>query len=365
MKFKYICTVIVSAAMLVVQCSPSQTATGPGNGSETIATIHGTVFLPGGEPADSACVVLLRSSYNPLVDKKPSGDSVIFADSNGRYVLTVVLDTAKVYNLEISSLKGLLRLAHSKISGKDTGLTFLNDTLGPPGAVTVTLPADLPAGMLFMPGSTRSIIINQEDRERGHILLDSVPAGTIAPVVFASTADPNSTQLLNDTVTVVSGSTIVCRDLMIYSDSQSIVTDSTVWVNCCSFGQDSVNPAFEGKRSYRFDYSIVNYFAGAGMNLDNWGRLPVWDFSNCSSIRFAYRGLEAGHSMNILLRDADSVKVNVTVGWGPSDTFTTVDVPMSGFSKIDLQRIFEINFGVSGPYEGTGTVWIDDVEVIH
>lgn len=365
MKLIYLLSIIVSAAALLVQCSSLQTANGPGNGSETIAKIHGKVFLPDGKPADSAQVVLLRSNYDPLVDKKPSGDSVTYSDAHGRYELPVKLDLSKVYNLEISSLKERLSLAHSKISGKDTCLSFLNDTLAPPGAVTITLPAGQTSGTLYMSGSTRSITINQEDFKRGFTILDSIPAGTVAPVVFAFAADHNSTQVLNDTVTVVSKSTIVCRNLIIYSDSQSIITDSTVWVNCCSFKQDSVNPAFEGKWSYRFDYSIVDYFAGAGMNLDNWGRLPVWDLSHCRSIRFAFRGLEAGHSMNILLRDADSAKVIVTVGWGPSDTFTVVDVPMSRFSDVNLQKIFEINFGVSGPYEGTGTVWIDDVEVIR
>lgn len=365
MKQRPLFNIVVAAAALFVQCSSLQTANGPGNGSETIAKIEGTVFLPGGKPADSARVVLLRLNYNPLVDKMPSGDSVTYCDSQGRYELPVILDTGKVYNLEISSLKEQLSLVHSKISGKDTILNFLNDTLAPSGAVTITLPAGLTSGTLFMPGSSRSITVNQEDFKRGYTLLDSIPAGTVAPVIFASAEDKNLTQILNDTVTVGSKSTIVCRNLMVYSDSQSIVTDTTVWVNCCSFKQDSVNPAHEGKWSYRFDYSIADYFAGAGMNLDNWGREPMWDLSLCRSIRFAFRGLATGHAMNILLRDADSAKVNLIVGWGPSDTFTVVDVPMSNFASVNLKKVFEINFGVSGPYEGTGTVWIDDVEVIR
>jgi hypothetical protein len=356
--------ILIPAAALFAYCTSLQTANGPGNGSETIAKIHGTAFLPGGKPADSAQVVLLRSSYNPLADKQPSGDSVTYCDSHGRYELPVALDSSAIYNLEISSAAVQLSLTHSQISGKDTNLSFLNDTLAPTGAVTITLPAGLTSGALFMPGSTRSVDISQKDVSRGYAIFDSIPAGTSAPVVFTPAADKNSTQILHDTVTVVSKSTTVCRNLIIYSDSQSIITDSTVWVNCCSFKQDSADPAFEGKWSYRFDYSIADYFAGAGMNLDNWGRSPMWDFSHCRSVRFAYRGLAAGHSMNILLRDADSTKASVTVGWGPADTFTVVEVPLTSFSNVNLQKIFEINFGVSGPYTGTGTVWIDDVEVM-
>jgi len=357
--------VIAAAAVFIVSCSPLQPVSELGNGSETIARVHGTAFLPGGAPAESARVVLLRSGYNPLTDRKPSGDSATYSDSHGRYALPVTLDSGATYNLEIRSAEERLSLTHSQISGKSSTLSFLNDTLAPPGAVTITLPAGLPSGALFMPGSTRSVAISQEDLIRGYALFDSIPAGTAAPVVFAPASSQDPTQILQSAVTVVSKATTVCRNLVIYSDAQSIITDTTVWVNCCSFKQDSVNPAFEGKWSYRFDYSIVNYFAGAGMNLDDWGRLPMWDFSRCRSVRFAYRGLSAGETMNIMLRDADSAKAIVTVGWGPSDTFTVADVPMNSFSNVNLQKIIEITFGVSGQYSGTGTVWIDDVEVIY
>lgn len=357
--------VIIPVTSLLVCCSSLHTANGPGNGSETIAKIHGTVFLPGGVPADSARVELLRSSFNPLADKQPSGDSVTWCDSHGHYELPVVLDSSTTYNLEICSLTKRLSLTHSNISGKDTSLSFLNDTLTPPGAVTITLPANLSPGKLFMPGTTVTIAINQDDCYRGYAIFDSIPAGTSAPVVFAPTTDQQATKILQEAITITSRSTTVCRNLVVYSDSQSIITDTTIWVNCCSFKQDSTSPAYEGKWSYRFDYSIVNYYAGAGMNLDNWGRLPMWDLSSCHSIRFAFRGLSTGHSMNIMLRDADSAKTNVTVGWGPSDTFTVVEVPVTDFTNINLHKIFEINFGVSGPYTGDGTVWIDDVEIIR
>jgi hypothetical protein len=357
--------VIVTGTVLFACCTSLHTANGPGNGSETIAKIHGTVFLPGGVPADSARVILLRSNFNPLTDKEPSGDSVTFCDSQGHYELPVVLDSSTTYNLEIRSISKQHILTHSNISGHDTSLSFLNDTLTPPGAVTITLPTNLTPGKLFMPGSTVSTTVNQEDCNRGYAIFDSIPAGTAAPVIFAPASDQHSTQILQEPVTITSRSTTVCRNLTVYSDSQSIIVDSTVWVNCCSFRQDSTSPAYEGKWSYRFDYSIVEYYAGAGMNLDNWGRQPMWDLSNCHSIRFAFRGLATGHSMNIMLRDADSVKVNVTAGWGSSDTFTVVEVPLSYFEGINLHKIFEINFGVSGPYTGEGTVWIDDVEVIR
>ena len=356
---------IAAAAAFIASCSPLQPVSERGNGSETIAKIHGAVFLPGGAPAESARVVLLRSGYNPLADRPPSGDSVTYSDPHGRYALPVTLDSNATYNLEIRSTEERLSLAHSQISGKSSTLSFLNDTLTPPGAVTITLPAGLPSGALFMPGSTRSVTISQEDRVRGYALFDSIPAGTTAPVIFAPAGSQDSARILQSAVTVVSQATTVCRNLVIYSDTQSIVTDTTVWVNCCSFKQDSVDPAFEGKWSYRFDYSIVNYYAGAGMNLDNWGRSPMWDFSGCRSVRFAFRGLATGHSINIMLRDADSAKATVTVGWGPSDTFTVVEVPLNNFTNVNLRKIFEITFGVSGPYSGTGTVWIDDVEVIY
>lgn len=95
--------------------------------------------------------------------------------------------------------------------------------------------------------------------------------------------------------------------------------------------------------------------------------MPAWDLSNCSAINFAYRGLTDGYAFNILLRDIDSNKVSVTVG-GPSTEFTRVEVPLTSFkntgsANIDLRKIFEINFGVSGRDTGSGTVWIDDVEV--
>lgn len=358
---------LIGLAALLTTCAVDPIAVDdPGNGSETIARVRGTLYLPGGMRADSARIALFRAEHNPATDMPPSGNWITFSDSLGNYSLNVKIAGSGKYTLELKSPKTGLSLAHSRLVFGDSALSFVNDTLSPPGAVMVRLPSGTQTGTLYIPGSSRFYTAGPSDSARGYAVLDSIPAGTVAPVLFAPTGAENRPKTLQDSVHVASGVVIACRDVVVYSDSSSVITDTTVWVNCCSFTQDSSSGAYEGTRAFRFDYKIANWFAGAGMNLNDWGRLPAWDFSHCRAISFAYRGMSDGHTFNLVVRDADpdSTKELITVG-GSSAEFTRIEVPLTRFSNINWHKVFEIGFGISGVFVDSGTVWIDDVRVLY
>ena len=129
------------------------------------------------------------------------------------------------------------------------------------------------------------------------------------------------------------------------------------------FVEDSLSPAYEGNKSYRFDYvpDTSNGYAGAGFNLDTWWNGATYDLSRSKKIHVAYKGLAANHGLYIQLRDYNAVSNNVYLG-GPSDTFVSNSLPLSAFTGVNLSQIREIIFRVSKVDTG-GTVWIDDVEV--
>ena len=153
-------------------------------------------------------------------------------------------------------------------------------------------------------------------------------------------------------------------NLVIYKDKQSLVTGTWVNTPASLFVEDSLSPAYDGSKSYRFDYvpDTVYSYAGAGFNLDTWWNGATYDLSRSTKIHAAYKGLAANHGLYIQLRDYNAVSNNVYLG-GPSDTFVSGSLPLSAFTGVNLSQIREIIFGVSKVDTGTGTVWIDDVEV--
>jgi hypothetical protein len=349
-------------ALVLLSCGDLVKVSG-GNGSETVASIHGRVVTPEGSSAQGAVVRLIANDFNPVAQGDVGLENQSIADSNGVFAFSTKIRNQSHYNLEIHYTKTGMSLMHADIGFKNDSAGFPTDTVRMPGAVLIRIPAGTSGGYVLMRGTTRTAFIDANAASRGTVLLDSIPTGCIAPIEYSSASNSPSTSLLSDTLTVISKNVNVRGNLVIYKDNQTLVTGT--WVNppACLFAEDSVSPAYEGSRSYRFDYvpDTTYSYAGAGFNLDTWWNGTTYDLSRSTKIHVAYKGLAANHGLYIQLRDYNAVSNNVFLG-GTSDTFVSGSLPLSAFTGVDLSQIREIIFGVSKVDTG-GTVWVDDVEV--
>jgi hypothetical protein len=335
-----------------------------GNGSETVAVVYGRVVTPEGLPAQGAVLRLIPKDFNPVAQGDVAPENQSIADTNGIFAFSVKIQNDAHYNLEIHYAKTSMSLMHAEIAFENDSANFPMDTVRMPGAVLIRIPAGTPEGYVLMRGTTRTARIDADAVNRGTVLLDSIPSGCIAPIEYSSPSKPENTSILSDTLTIISKNVNVRGNLVLYKDKQSLVTGT--WVNTPTslFVEDSLSPAYEGIRSYRFDYvpDTAYGYAGAGFNLDTWWDGATYDLSRSTKIHVAYRGLAANHGLSIQLRDYNAVSNNVYLG-GTSDSFVSGSLPISAFTGVDLSQIREIIFGVSILDKGTGTVWIDDVEV--
>lgn len=154
--------------------------------------------------------------------------------------------------------------------------------------------------------------------------------------------------------------------LVIYKNGASLITGT--WNGNGTLTQTSANQPYEGTQHYSFAYTTVNTWAGYGLNMDNWYNGPAVDLSGFTHLRIAYRGLSAGHVLNLQLRQGQNIYgAQYQVG-GSTGTYTLLDIPMTGLvgsSGINLAQISELFFSVTSAGTTTGTVYVDAIEAIN
>lgn len=153
---------------------------------------------------------------------------------------------------------------------------------------------------------------------------------------------------------------------VIYKDASTLITGT--WNGSGTIAQVMDQTPQEGSFHYRFDYNFTNWWAGVGLNMDNWGSSAARDLSGYSHLRIAYRGLSAGQTVTIQLRNGSTYGNTVTVG-SPNSSYEVVDISMlsltSGTSLI-ASAVREIDLSVTSTAQsGSGTVYFDALELVN
>lgn len=164
---------------------------------------------------------------------------------------------------------------------------------------------------------------------------------------------------------LISFSSLVCQPI-IYDDNTTII--SGTWNAEGILSEVSNNGPFEGSLHYDFDYNYTGFWAGIGLNLDNWGSGPTYDFSAYSHIRLAYRGMSGVQGLTIQLRSDNGAGNIINIG-GPNATYQEVEVSLLSLfagTSLDLTSITEINLSVTGSdANGSGNLYFDKIELIN
>ena len=172
-----IASLIIST--LIFRCGNPQLA---GSISETTnGAVTGTVVYPTGGIAKGAQVKLIPADYDPYKDSLPV--RIDITDEKGIYIFSDVASGS--YNVRSLHDNGQLRALMTGVRVEQDTVTVPADTLKLPGKIKVSLPDnfDIADGYVYVPGTD---IIAFAGNETGFVLLDSVPAGTMPSICYAT-----------------------------------------------------------------------------------------------------------------------------------------------------------------------------------
>ena len=174
----------LAAGLTVISgCTDLQLA---GSISETTnGGVVGAIVDQEGAPAAGAQVVLLPADYDPV--KRSAVVSADTTDSLGIYTFSKI--AAGEYVIQATHIDKRNSVLIRGIHVNDRIETVSLDTLKRPGSVKVILPAgaDAVKGYVYIPGSVVFAFLNNRS---DIVTLDSVPAGLVAAVSYASTTAP-------------------------------------------------------------------------------------------------------------------------------------------------------------------------------
>jgi hypothetical protein len=195
-------TAICITALLLARCSIVSLTGGSDNPDFKVL---GVITEGNGWPAPNTQVMLLPCSNNPVTDSMPAAAMVDTTDSEGKYEFTIARKGD--YNIQAVHLFQRTRLFLSGISVYADTTRIAGAPLSVPGAVKVMLPTGIngSTGYVYFPGTTALVFLNNRT---DFVVLDSVPAGTIPAVYYASTNSAVSTVIRYD-VPVIPGDTTV------------------------------------------------------------------------------------------------------------------------------------------------------------
>lgn len=158
---------------------------------------------------------------------------------------------------------------------------------------------------------------------------------------------------------------------VVYTDAITLITGT--WAEAGSGGAANLQEVMgqtphEGAKHYRFDYNFQNWWAGIGLNMDQWGAAPARNFSGYSHLRIAYRGLAAGQTLTLTLRDGNQFGNAVEIG-GAQGNYTVVDLSLFALTagtQVSPVSVREINLSIgSSTQAGGGTLYFDAIELVN
>lgn len=148
------------------------------------------------------------------------------------------------------------------------------------------------------------------------------------------------------------------NNIIIYTDALSEVNG--IWGAGFTELQEG---GFEGQRHYRWQYDIVGWWAGIGLNLDNWGDTPAFDIREHEFLRIAVNGpANAAHQFRVRLmsrNDAEGPWVQIP----QTQPYAQVSIPLGNLmgGTLDPSQIRELQFSLTGVETGSGTLYFDEI----
>jgi hypothetical protein len=193
---------VAAICSLWVSCSPAQIA--GGTDTETGGTmVTGCIRKSDDIPAPNTVVVLIPTDYNPARDAPLPRSLTDTTDADGFYAVNV--PTKGRYNIQAVDLASRSRLLLRGIECSNSAVNAPVGILAAPGSVRIFLPdsIDKVNGYCYIPGT---ILFVRLQAKTDFVVIDSVPAGVIPEIQYASFNSSAST-VIRYNIPVNSGDT--------------------------------------------------------------------------------------------------------------------------------------------------------------
>jgi hypothetical protein len=170
-----------------------------GTSEQGNARVIGSVVTSKGTPAAQVQVCLFKADYNPVTDGPIPSARIDTTDAGGLFTFTNVDSGA--YSASAVHIDNRTRALSGRITVKSDSVIVPADTLREPGSIKVVLSqgSDTATRYLYVPGTAIALAL---DHTTTTVFLDSVPAGTLPALYFASRNDPSALKLIQDSIQV-------------------------------------------------------------------------------------------------------------------------------------------------------------------
>ncbi len=166
-------------------------------------------------------------------------------------------------------------------------------------------------------------------------------------------------------ITIFSTLEIQAQNNPIYKNGTSQITGT--WNDQGTLSEVLGAGAFEGNEHYLFDYKVNNFWAGFGLNLDDWGNGTPLNFIPFTHLGIAYQGLADDQEVYMVLVDKKNNSTDPFALGKKNQSYEYQTIPiqnLKGSSNIDLSQISVIQIGIGNVETGLGTLRIDAIELI-
>ena len=162
-------------------------------------------------------------------------------------------------------------------------------------------------------------------------------------------------------------SSFIYANVVVYKAGASIITGTWAGTGVGTLAETSANSPYESTQHYQFAYNYSSWWAGFGLNLNNFGSSASTNFSGNTHLRIAFRGLDNGKKLTIRLKNGTNNGNTIEIG-GATTAYQVVNIPMFsliGGSAISANAISELEFAITNEISGTGNVYIDAIEALN
>ena len=195
------CRLYVAIALLsgIALCTHSLETSGV---TETGTVVKGRLVSQSGVPSSSSTVTLVPAGFDPVRDGQRLPVYVDTTDRAGVYTFANV--PAGAYMVQAVNTHEKTRAVTGIIYFSEDSATVPDDTLRTPGAIKMTVSDkfDTVNGYVYVPGSFNFARLRGAN---GFVLLDSIPAGTVASVLSNSVNSPTQPKVVRYNIPVPSG----------------------------------------------------------------------------------------------------------------------------------------------------------------
>jgi hypothetical protein len=222
MLFKSTSLLALCVMALVVRCAVAPVAGGSDNPDFIVV---GAIKDVEGQPAQQTVVTIVPATYNPVVDPAPETFMTDTTNASGTYRVAVSKEGA--YSIQAVHLRNRTRLFQTDIQVADSLTVADAAALTVPGSVKILLPdsgVDAANGYVYIPGTSRHVPLGNSGDT---VTIDSLPAGILTSVNYASTTMAGSVPLRCNVPVYSGDTTMVLNPAWKYARRITLNTSAT------------------------------------------------------------------------------------------------------------------------------------------